>query len=195
MRHNYSICSGILFLFTCVALPLLSTAQFRYTTQKAAVSIAGTSSLHDWTEKSKEGAGVAVFTFADDKLVLNGLSFVVPVKSLKSEHSSMDNNTYKALKADKNPNITYTATTAHLTRIDAETFNATTTGTLTIAGTTNNVEIAANVKVNPDKTITVTGSKKIKMTDYKVDPPTAVMGTIKTGNDITISFNCKFIKQ
>jgi len=195
MIRNNSTGSYILLVLACVATPVFLVAQSRYTTQKATVSISGTSSLHDWTEKSQEGSGVAVFTFAEDKLVLNGLSFVVPVKSLKSEHSSMDNNTYKALKSDKNPNITYTASTAHLTRIDAETFKATTTGTLTIAGTTNNVELSSNVKVNPDKTITVTGSKKIKMTDYKVDPPTAVMGTIKTGNDITISFNCKFIRQ
>jgi hypothetical protein len=46
---------------------------------------------------------------------------------------------------------------------------------------------------NPaDKSFTVTGVKKMKMTDYNVKPPTALLGTIKTGNDITISYNLKF---
>ena len=107
----------------------------------------------------------------------------------------MDNNTYKALKADKHPNISYVAKTVAITRTDASGFSAKTTGSMTIAGTTNATDIAATVKINGDKTITVTGSKKIKMTDYKIDPPTAVFGTIKTGNEITISFNCKYVKQ
>jgi polyisoprenoid-binding protein YceI len=188
--NNYSLS-----FFICVVTPLLCPAQSRYTSQKASVTIAGTSSLHDWTEKSQQGSGVAVFNFAEEKLTLNGLSFVVPVKSLKSEHSSMDNNTYKALKADKNPNITYIAHTASITRVNAETFSVKTTGKLTIAGTTNDTDISATVKVNADKSITVSGSKKFKMTDYKVDPPTAVLGTIKTGDEITISFDCRFIKQ
>jgi polyisoprenoid-binding protein YceI len=182
-----------LLLFSTVSLVL--TAQSKFIAKNAAVSIAGTSSLHDWTEKSTQATSTAVFVFEGDKLTLHDVSFTVPAKSLKSEHSSMDNNTYKALKADKNPNIIYTATTVTISRVDASTYTVKTMGKLSIAGTTNETDISATVKVNTDKTITVTGSKKIKMTDYKVDPPTAVFGTITTGNDLTISFNCKFVKQ
>jgi hypothetical protein len=32
------------------------------------------------------------------------------------------------------------------------------------------------------------------MTDYGVSPPTAMLGTIKTGNDITVSFSSKIVK-
>jgi hypothetical protein len=54
-------------------------------------------------------------------------------------------------------------------------------------------ELMATGVYNPaDKSFTVTGVKKMKMTDYNVKPPTALLGTIKTGNDITISYNLKF---
>ncbi len=43
-------------------------------------------------------------------------------------------------------------------------------------------------KPNADNTITVTGTQKISMKDFAIDPPTFMLGTIKTGNDITLSF-------
>jgi hypothetical protein len=33
------------------------------------------------------------------------------------------------------------------------------------------------------------------MTDYKVDPPTMFLGTITTGNEITIKFNVNIEKK
>jgi hypothetical protein len=36
------------------------------------------------------------------------------------------------------------------------------------------------------------GVKKMKMTEYNVKPPTALLGTFKTGNYISISYNLKF---
>ncbi|MDE3145658.1 MAG: YceI family protein, partial [Bacteroidota bacterium] len=62
-------------------------------------------------------------------------------------------------------------------------------GKLTIAGTTNNAEVIASYKLNADKSITVSGNKKISMKDFKMEPPTFMMGTIKTGNDIVLKFN------
>jgi hypothetical protein len=42
--------------------------------------------------------------------------------------------------------------------------------------------------------VTFTGKKTIKMTEFEVEPPTALLGTIKTGDEVTISFNSKFNK-
>jgi hypothetical protein len=36
------------------------------------------------------------------------------------------------------------------------------------------------------------GTQAIKMTDYSVNPPTALFGALKTGNDITITFKTDF---
>ena len=39
--------------------------------------------------------------------------------------------------------------------------------------------------------MSIVGEKSIKMTSYGVEPPTALLGTIKTGDDLTIKFNIK----
>jgi hypothetical protein len=36
------------------------------------------------------------------------------------------------------------------------------------------------------------GSQTIKMTDYGITPPTALFGTLKTGDEITITFKTNF---
>ncbi|HSU51549.1 MAG TPA: YceI family protein [Segetibacter sp.] len=177
------------------AKPVGDPVAVKLKSQSTSVQIAGSSSLHDWTEKSDKGTAEAIFTFTGDKISgVSALTFTVPAKSLKSEHTMMDNNTYKALNADKNPNITYVATSANVTSVDANTYNIKSVGKLTIAGTTNETEVVATAKVNSDKSITITGSKKFKMSEYGVKPPTAMFGTIKTGDPLTISYDVKFVK-
>ncbi|MCB0855839.1 MAG: YceI family protein, partial [Bacteroidetes bacterium] len=65
-------------------------------------------------------------------------------------------------------------------------------GQLTIAGVTKTITLNADCKVSDNGQITCTGSKKIKMSDYGIDPPTAMFGTIKTGDDLTIVFSAGF---
>ena len=187
---SFLLVSGVI-----AAKPAGDTIQAKFRAQNGSVQIAGSSSLHDWRETSDKGTGEATFTITNDKISgVSGLSFSVAAKSLKSEHTMMDNNTYKALQADKNPNITFTAATANVTPVDASTYTIKATGKLTIAGNTRETDVVGTGRLNPDKSITVTGSKKFKMSDYGIKPPTAMFGTIKTGDDITISYNLKFVK-
>jgi polyisoprenoid-binding protein YceI len=39
-----------------------------------------------------------------------------------------------------------------------------------------------------DQSITFNGSKKIKMTDFGISPPTALMGTMTTGDEVEVIF-------
>ena len=177
------------------AKPAGDTVQIKLRAQNGSVQVAGTSTLHDWTEKSNNGSGEATFSFNNDKLAnVSALSFSVPARSLKSEHKTMDNITYKSLNADKNANITFVAGAGSVTPIDALTYTIKASGKLTIAGNTRETEVVATGKLNADKSIAVSGSKKIRMTDYGIKPPTAMFGTIKTGDDITISYNLKFTR-
>ena len=165
-------------------------AQTTYTGNSVDLVVSGTSTLHDWDMKSANANCTAVFVFntSNQPTGLNALSFSTPVSSLKSEHSSMDKNAYKALKTDKNPAVTYTMSKASINPGNAGTNTVKVTGHLTIAGATRDEEIIATCKANPDNSITVTGSKKISMKDYNMQPPTFMMGAVKTGNDIVLKF-------
>jgi polyisoprenoid-binding protein YceI len=62
-------------------------------------------------------------------------------------------------------------------------------GKLTINGVTKTTPMVATLKYNPtDKSFTCTGTKSFKMSEYGVKPPTAVFGTIKTGDAISINY-------
>ena len=128
----------------------------------------------------------------DNIIGVTSLKFTIPAESLKSGKSSMDKNAYKALKTGSAKNINFVMSSSKVTPVNSTTVEIKARGKLTVAGTTQETDIVVTVKYNAaDNTYTANGSKKIKMTDYNVKPPTFMMGAVKTGNDITISFNTK----
>ena len=177
--------------FICIA----SIAQTSYESHAMDISLKGTSTIHDWEMKAKTGNSAAEFTVgADGKITsLSKLSFTLPAKNLKSGHTVMDKNTYKALKTAANPNISFLLTSATVTSEGNNKYLLNCNGKMTIAGSTKATDLVATAEYDPaDKSFTVTGVKKMKMTDYDVKPPTVMLGTIKTGNDISIAYNLKF---
>jgi polyisoprenoid-binding protein YceI len=184
-------------LITGLTLCNAVTAQNVYQTGVVNIKLSGTSNVHDWVMTAVKGSSHASFVVnADNKITsLSRISFTLPARNLKSEHTAMDNNTYKALNTDKNPNISFVSTSANITSTEANSYEIHSTGNLTIAGTTHETELIATGRYNAaDKSLTVTGVKKMKMTDYNVTPPKALFGTIKTGDAISISYNLKFTK-
>ena len=176
------------------ALSITAIAQTNYRTQVVDIKLNGTSNLHDWQMKAVSGTSAAFFVVTNGKVTsLSKLNFSLPVKNLKSGKSGMDKNTYKALNADANPNISFVLTSATVVPTGGNNYKLNCQANMSIAGKTNQTELVATGIYNPaDKSFTVTGVKKMKMTDYNVKPPTALLGSIRTGNDITISYNLKF---
>ena len=128
----------------------------------------------------------ANFTVSPEgKLVqLDVLKVNIPSESLKSGKGSMDKNAYSSLKTDKFKEITFNLVSS---KIEGEQIHC--RGDLTIAGFTQKIDVDAICTTQPDNSLRCKGSKALKMTDYKVDPPSFMFGTIKTGDPITISFD------
>lgn len=160
------------------------------------VGIDGTSNLHDWKEKVMLVKGEAeVKWYKDKSFDLNTLTIRMHVRSIKSDKGSvMDNNTYKALKADDNPEIIFTLlkpVTSIVSVSQQKTVSV--KGSLLIAGVKKPIEMQVKVFMKEQNKLTFEGSYKLKMTDYNVDPPGAFFGTLKTGNEIELKFKTNFI--
>lgn len=168
-------------------------AQTNYSSNTTQTTVKGTSTLHDWEMKSTNGQSKATFTVADGKVTdLTALTFTVVAESLKSDKNGLDKNAYKALDTDKHKNITFTLTNATVTQTGANTFKISATGNLQIAGSSKRTTITADGQYNAtDKSITVRGNTTFNMSAYGVKPPVLMMGTIKTGDEITISYQVK----
>jgi polyisoprenoid-binding protein YceI len=168
------------------------------TTYKLAVSpdvtikVLGSSNVHDWTMVSTAMESKGEFNLANHSL--HSFSFSLAVTSLKSEHASMDDRTYKSVNAKKFPTISYQLTSAVVTG-EKNKYVINTKGSLTIAGVTQPISMDVTAVINADKTITCTGSKKIQLTDYGIKPPTFMLGAMKVYNDLTIQFTLVYKNQ
>jgi polyisoprenoid-binding protein YceI len=147
--------------------------------------IAGTSTMHDWTMTSTSATYNATFEVTADGIPtkLNMVSFTMLAESLKSHEKAMDKNAYKSLNTEKYKDITFQLTSSKITGK-----TITCNGNLTISGTTKPVEVDVTYETKSGNLV-CKGSKKIKMTDFKVEPPSFMFGTIKTGDEITITFD------
>ncbi len=159
------------------------------------ITIEGGSNLHDWTENvEKAGATSSVTWNSNGSFILNNLTVTVNVQSIKSsEGGVMNGKTYKALKSDSHPTITFTLTSPLQVSQGGTTVTA--TGNLTMAGASRPVTIHAKINSSPNSNISIEGSVPLKMTDFGIDPPTALFGALKVGNDVTIQFKVMLIKS
>jgi hypothetical protein len=150
------------------------------------ITINGTSSLHDWTSEATKVQWKGVVTVENKKIKnISDVTVTIPVVDIKSEKgSTMDKKTWEAFKSDKNPNIIY-----KLTKVTVHDSKITASGSLTMAGTTRNIDLALVSKINADGSIQFIGSQKLNMKDYNMTPPKAVMGTIKVGPEVTVNLD------
>lgn len=171
-------------------------AQTALSARSSDIKVLGTSNLHDWkmrVEKPTCNAQFTVKTEGTEQIVaLNALYFTMPVKNLKSDESLMDSRTYSTLKAEKHTQIEFKLTSAVVTPQSNNLYLVKASGNLTIAGVSRSVTLIANGKLNPDKTITITGSQKIRMSEFQVKPPTFMLGALRVGDEVTIQYNLKF---
>jgi polyisoprenoid-binding protein YceI len=190
--------SRILIIITILVSWSISHAQTAYVTAgDPEIIIEGTSNVHDWEEKVETLNGSGTITWnTDGSFNLTALFIKVDCKAIKSSHGSiMDGKTYDALKADKFPTITYKLTTP-LTNIkpSASGITITTDGQITIAGVTKPISMQVVVIGNSGGQLLFQGTKIIKMTDFGVSPPTAFMGAMKVGDNVTLKFKANFSK-
>ncbi|WP_239452944.1 YceI family protein [Flavobacterium tistrianum] len=180
-------------LFTIVTaflgISTLATAQKSYALDsKSTFSVAGTSTLHDWEMKSASGTGTASLNIANGKLTdIEALTVTLLAESVKSEKKSMDKVAYETLKTDKNKQIKYVLKSAE--KVNETTWEL--TGTYTIAGVSKVYKTSVKTTVTKDG-LNLQGTNKITFTDFGMKSPTAMLGTIKTGQDLTIKFNLNF---
>lgn len=173
-------------------LPVFAFSQVKMGSNTTKVVIEGTSNIHDWIMTSTSGSTTGTWTVdaAGVPTALTNLSFIVNVTTLKSEKgSTMDNNAYKAMAADKYPAIKFSSASATIQPKGGNAFTVTAPGKLSISSGTRDVTLVANGKVNADKSISIDGNYKLVTTDYNVKPISIMLGAIKTEAGVNIKYS------
>jgi hypothetical protein len=124
----------------------------------------------------------------------------IPVRQLKSLEkdgtpysTSMDNVMYDAMREADNKRITYTLSTLTLKeapKTAAAPYQFEAVGELCVAGVTNKITMPVMVTVVEENKVKFAGSVTVKMTDFKIKPPSPslALGLIKTGDEIKLFF-------
>lgn len=193
-KQNFWLTIGSLLIL--ILTSQISVAQtFDVNKSASKMEVLGTSNIHDWEILVKDFQGSINLQLENGQLVkISQLDFSVIAESLDSGKGGMDKNIYKALNADKYKTIIYKL--VKVNNIDCTSKSQckiTTSGYLTIAGTKKLLDITFDSKIS-DGNIVLSGNKAIKMSNFNIDPPTAMFGTITTGDEVNIKFQAVFTK-
>jgi len=181
---------GIILLLFFAAPDLTAQATYQISDDSKMV-IKGTSSLHDWESDVVTLKGRGMVNVENQQPHIRDFHLTIPVEAIKSGKSAMDNNTYEALNEESYPNIEFSLD--EVQSISGGKVKA--SGELSIAGETRPVTLTADYDLQDSNLISLRGSYTMKMTDFGVDPPTAVFGTIKTGDEITVDYTLQLKKS
>lgn len=153
------------------------------------MTIVGTTNVHDFKSKVTQAKGEAVVNANKE---LQSLVVEIPVRSIKSGEKLMDSKTYDTFDANKNPNITFRLTEVNSMHVEGNQVNVTLSGNLTMAGVTRKISLKSTGNATKTGVFEFVGNVTLKMTDFKMSPPTAMMGLMKVGDGITLKYSVTF---
>ncbi|HAX93589.1 MAG TPA: hypothetical protein DCY25_06535 [Bacteroidales bacterium] len=160
--------------------------------KESQVSIRGTSNLHDWQEAAEEfSIDMKLSTDGASVPVIDMVLFKCKAASITSDNSIMTNKTHNALNVEKHPEIHFSSAKQSAFKVSDGKFSSTISGELTINGITKQVTVPVDGHIAGGK-LHIKGEKPVRMSDYQVKAPTALLGTLKTGDDVTVSFELSF---
>ena len=180
------------------SIAMTAAAQTKMTLRpESKLTLQGSSNVHDWAcNSSAFQATIELDSMYETRPLsqiakpITKVTVVIPVKTLKCGHGKMDDNMYKALDSEKYPEIRYVLGTYTIDKASAsETkFTANTTGELTVSGKTIEAAIPITAERKAGGSMIGEGSVKLLMTSFGIKPPVALLGTLRTKDEITISF-------
>lgn len=153
--------------------------------------IDGTSTVNRFTCHTKdiEGQGHVVEQASYADVATQG-AISVPVRSFDCGNRRMNRDLHDALRAEAHPTITF-----NVNRIQAEQYAPsddlpiTVHGSLTIGGAVRDVSFSGVAIHLPDSLFRFQGSLPLRMTDFGVDPPRAMLGLVRAHDPIVVRFD------
>jgi hypothetical protein len=116
----------------------------------------------------------------------------VPVQSLRCGNRQMERDMYRALRSEENPMIEF-----HFAEliggvehdIDGGQYRATIAGVLTLAGAQKEVFVPVVVERLARDRFRIRARLPLRMTDFRIKPPTALFGMVKASDDLDVQFD------
>ena len=178
------------FVFVFVSINAFGQSKYVLTTDQELI-VFGTSTLHNWEMVTSEANGEGLFTLENGVLTeVNDFRISFKGEDLESGKGIMNRNTRRALDTENTPMITFKLTDLKANasgKLEAW-------GDFTAKGNTRNIKFDVSYKMNGEL-IDVQGTTSFKMTDFGIEPPVALAGTLRTSDVVGIEFYLTFEKE
>jgi polyisoprenoid-binding protein YceI len=199
MKQTRLILNAAAALFLAATL-CAETITYRAVPRGSVMKIDGTSTIHDWTVESQVIGGMMELDSnfpldpskepPKDLKLTPKVDVTIPVRQLKSGNSLMDTVMHNAMNAQTNANIKYNLIEMTPKGKTDKGLTFGTKGTVTCNGVTRTNEFDVVMTKVDEKKLKVSGTTKLKMTDFKISPPApkVALGAIKTADDVKLTF-------
>lgn len=176
-------------------------AQVEYLPQdESRIWIEGSSNVNQFECQAREHRGEVIIyettTLTGDTVSVDvdstKIFLEIDVLGIECGRNRMNRDLQNALKADDYPNITFVfdeVLSSNGNGIDPNSIKLEVNGNLTVAGVTREVVVHLTGFTLENGLIRAEGSKQIRMTDFGVQPPTAMLGLVKAEDGLTVHFD------
>ncbi len=196
MTYNISIKNIVMFLvLTSLTVGFSQVYEIRPHSQ---IVLKGASNINQFMFRSDKIDGTGYIDTSAARLKNANASigkaidvfFQVDVKTFDSGNSRMNGDMFDALKAEEYPAIEFTLVSLRYDRLLSQiTAEFSVLGALRVAGVENTISLTVIVTQITNDLYHLQGSKKIRMTDYKIDPPKALFGLVQARDMLTVVFD------
>jgi polyisoprenoid-binding protein YceI len=146
--------------------------------KKSTISYSMHHPLHSWTGESEDVTSIILTD--ENRTLINSVAVSVKISSFDSKNANRDSHIMEVTEALKYPTISFTSNS-----IKQESNKIIVSGTLNFHGVSQVILFEAEEQIINNKA-EITGGFTVKMTQFKIDPP-SLMG-IATDDDIKITF-------
>lgn len=162
--------------------------------------IDGTSNVRDWDADVK----TVNATFVLSQFDLSDLSSLtpdhfktmelsIPVEDIESDSGRLTRNLQGYLEVDDHPYITFKMNGIDSVSVNGNSAEITANGVINAAGVDHETTMNVTATINDGK-VTFSGTQELLMTDFGIDPPTAMLGSIRARDEISIIYSLTFSK-
>jgi len=196
MKTQYTL--SILLLSLLLALPVYGQTE-KSLAPGYSMSIEGTSNVRDWEAeigtmegslqiRNTDGIELAALQPGD----FSSLQLRIPVQDIDTDTRRLTRNLKDYLKGDEHPIITFELQQITSLEGSGNRVQIKAVGVVTAAGQSHTTQMNVTAERGDDGSLTFSGSQPLKMTEFGISPPTAMMGAIRAVDDITIHYNVRF---
>lgn len=176
----------------------LALAPYTVDSNASQMNVEGGSTLHDWSCPIESVDGTFQLETADaDVQPLDAIQRVqvqVPVDAIVCEKETMNEKLREALEMNKYPQVYFKLEAAELSPLPdsgKSWMSVDATGELILAGQRRSIDLPVKAQRLNNGNFRFVGSHTIRLSDYDIDRPSAMLGTIKVSKEVTVNFDVR----